>query len=131
MMRDSLRVLWLGLVVLGVASFAMMPVSETLAADGIQTAFQIEVEAQPPSVLDHVDQAFAKAVEHMSVVLFFRIGQSERTYVQFQQTEYFVREVGSDGAFTKLDSRGQVTDTALDERDVQRRMALCKPPPCR
>lgn len=121
MMRDSLR---MGLVVLGVGCSLMACETRALAADTVQVPFRIAEATQPPTALDQVDRLFARAVEAMSNVLFFRIGQSEQTYVQFQQTEYFVRDAGSDGPFIKMDSRGQPTDVSLDDREVQRRVAL-------
>jgi len=120
-MRDSLRV---GLVVLGVGCSLVTSETRALAADGVQVPFRIAEATQPPTVLDQVDQLFARAVAAMSQVLFFRVGQGERTYVQFQQTEYFVRDAGSDGPFIKMDSRGQPTDVSLKKREVQRRVAL-------
>ena len=124
MMGNLQRSMWLRALVLGVCGLSIAVGSPARAAEDVQPAFEIEPEVAKPTLLEQVDKVFATAVEKMSTVLFFRVGQSQREYVQFQQTEYFVRDADSKGAYVKLDARGRPTDTTLDAREVGRRKAL-------
>ena len=74
--------------------------------------------------MERVDSAFATSVKYMELVLFYRLGRQQRSFIQFDQHEYYVRKRGSEGDFVLLDQQGQPTETKLSPREVERRTIL-------
>ncbi|MCO6456527.1 MAG: alanine:cation symporter family protein [Pirellulaceae bacterium] len=98
------------------------------SAAAFRAPFRVELDQPParPTLTQRIDGQFARIVNYMQTVLFYRLGQREQRYLQFEQNEYYVRDRDSDGPFTMLDPSGQPTETQLSPQEVERRTILGK-----
>jgi len=79
-------------------------------------------DAEPkekPKVLEQIDSAFAKAVEYMAGVLFYRLGAQTEKFVSFTGSDIYVREKGSEGPFQKLTVDGLSADETIAPDDLE------------
>lgn len=77
-------------------------------------------EAGEPSLMDRIDGIFATAVEKMAAVLFYRLGQNERSYVEFDQAAEYVRAVDSKGDYVRVTAQGPDDADVLTPDQVSR-----------
>ena len=66
-------------------------------------------DAKAPTVTERLDRFFAEAVNIMAKGLFFRIGTSDRQYIQFDEKTHYVRAAGSDGDFVEVGGDGSLS----------------------
>lgn len=84
----------------------------------IATIEDAEVKPQA-TALQIVDGAFAKAVEYMAKVLFYRIGSETEDYIVFIGSDQYVRDKGSDGPFRKLTPEGLSGSDTISSDDLE------------
>ncbi|MCA8999905.1 MAG: hypothetical protein KDA80_23115, partial [Planctomycetaceae bacterium] len=73
----------------------------------------------PPTSLEKLDSVFKSAVNVMELLLFYRLGQTERDYIQFQPGTPYVRDRGSEGNFEKLNDGDPYPASKLTPDEVQ------------
>jgi hypothetical protein len=79
---------------------------------------QLVEVAQPQTLPEKIDGAFAGVVSVVEKLLFHRLFQTEREFVTYSQREVFARDRGTTGAYQRLGDAGQGR-TELTERDIR------------
>lgn len=67
-------------------------------------AVTVTDDPPPPAGFARLDGVFKSAVSAMEKVLFYRLGQRERSFIVYQPQSIFVRDRGSEGPFLKLNA---------------------------
>ena len=126
MKSRSRRFLWFG------AALVLLALGRvTQAQDGAESSMAIAPPSNPlseikdsepiaaPSALEIVDGGFAKSVEWMASVLFYRVGAQTEEYVVFTGQQIYVRARGSQGDFQRLTSSGLSQSNGLAAADLE------------
>lgn len=77
---------------------------------------ELDEKKPPPGIYQIIDGGFGKAVDVMGYYIFFRVGASQRPYIQFDHEEYYVRDRDKEKEpFQKLDPNGTYPDESLTQ----------------
>ncbi|WP_437192719.1 alanine/glycine:cation symporter family protein [Planctomicrobium sp. SH527] len=95
-----------------------LPIKESTIAPTVETP-TITDDPPSPSTFEKIDEYFEGIVTEIDRVLFYRIGRVERQFVLYEPKVQFIRDRGTDGPFTKLNSGNDYPANALDSTQLE------------
>ena len=85
----------------------------------VEPKLEISVdESAPVEFLDVVDGGFARAVNYMAMVLFYRVMPDEQTYIETNHVEKYYRARGASGPFGALASGQTYSQLSLSQAEA-------------
>ncbi|QDT33920.1 alanine/glycine:cation symporter family protein [Thalassoglobus polymorphus] len=88
-------------------------------SDSTATLPVVQEDAPVLNPYQKVDAVFKEAVSLMEMVLFYRVGRSEREYIVFERNSVYQRERGSDANFVNIVSDDPGQPAVLTDEQVQ------------